>query len=52
MAIQTIEPKQVGIALFSTYLIGVELAGFLLLGGLVAAYHIGRQESREEDEAA
>ena len=51
VAVQTIEPKQVGIALFSTYLIGVELAGVLLLGGLVGAYHIGRQEPREEEEA-
>ncbi len=50
--VQTIEPKQVGIALFDTYLIGVELAGILLLGGLVGAYHIGRQEPREEKEAA
>ena len=30
-----IEPKQVGIALFGPYLIGVELASMLLLGGLV-----------------
>ncbi len=48
VAVQTIEPKQVGIALFSTYLIGVELAGILLLGGLVGAYHIGRPQSRED----
>jgi len=44
-----IEPKAVGIALFDTYLIGVELAGILLLGGLVAAYHIGRRERVVEE---
>ncbi len=34
-------PKQVGMALFGPYLIGVELASMLLLGGLVGAYHLG-----------
>ncbi|MGH9395408.1 MAG: NADH-quinone oxidoreductase subunit J [Terriglobia bacterium] len=34
-------PKEVGIALFGPYLIGVELASFLLLGALVGAYHLG-----------
>ncbi len=53
-AIETTEvgPKKVGIALFSTYLIGVELAGILLLGGLVAAFHIGRPKPRHEETAA
>lgn len=44
--------KEVGISLFSQYLIAVELAGFLLLAGLVGAYHLGRrylEERREED---
>ena len=36
-----VEPKQVGIVLFGPYLIGVELASMLLLGGLVGAYHLG-----------
>ena len=49
--IVVVEPKAVGIALFDTYLIGVELAGILLLGGLVGAYHIGRPKPREEVEA-
>ncbi|MBC8406062.1 MAG: NADH-quinone oxidoreductase subunit J [Planctomycetes bacterium] len=39
-------PKEVGIKLFSTYLLAVELAGFLLLAGLVGAFHIGREEPR------
>jgi NADH-quinone oxidoreductase subunit J len=41
---QTVEPKAVGIALFGPYLLAVELASMLLLGGLVAAYHLGRHE--------
>jgi NADH-quinone oxidoreductase subunit J len=36
-----IGPVAVGISLFSTYLLGVELASMLLLGALVAAYHLG-----------
>jgi NADH-quinone oxidoreductase subunit J len=36
-----VEPKEVGIALFGPYLIGVELASMLLLAGLVGAYHLG-----------
>ncbi|MCL5745966.1 MAG: NADH-quinone oxidoreductase subunit J [Acidobacteria bacterium] len=36
-----ISPKQVGIALYGPYLIGVELVAMLLLGGMVAAYHLG-----------
>ena len=35
-----VEPKQVGMALFGPYLIGVELASLLLLAGLVGAYHL------------
>jgi NADH-quinone oxidoreductase subunit J len=36
--------KQVGIALYGPYLLAVELASMLLLGALVAAYHLGRYE--------
>jgi NADH-quinone oxidoreductase subunit J len=38
-----ITPRQVGISLYSSYMIGVELAGMLLLGGLVGALHLGRR---------
>ena len=38
-----VSPKEVGTAMFSTYLIAVELAGVLLLAGLVGAYHLGRR---------
>ena len=47
MATGTIDAKQVGIALFGPYLLGVELASMLLLAGVVGAYHLGR-DSREE----
>ncbi len=38
----SVEPKQVGMALFGPYLIGVELASMLLLGAIVGAYHLAR----------
>lgn len=44
---QVIDGKQVGIALFGPYLLTVELASFLLLAALVAAWHLGK---RDEDE--
>jgi len=37
-------PKEVGAALYGPYLIGVELASFLLLGALVGAYHLGTRK--------
>jgi NADH-quinone oxidoreductase subunit J len=36
-------PKQVGMALFGPYLLGTEVAAFLLLAGLVGAFHLGRR---------
>ena len=41
MAVNPVGPKEVGIALFGPYLLGVELASILLLAGLVGAYHLG-----------
>lgn len=38
-----IDPQTVGISLYSTYIIGVELVGMLLLAGLVGAFHLGRR---------
>lgn len=40
----SISPKQVGISLFTTYLLGVEISAFLLLAGIVGAYHLGRRK--------
>ena len=44
-----VSPKSLGIALFSTYLLGVELASMLLLAALVGALHLGRKLRRGED---
>ncbi len=41
-------PKQVGIALFGPYVLGVELASLLLLAGLIGAYHLGRPEAEKD----
>jgi len=38
-------PRQVGIALFGPYAVGVELASILLLAGLVGAYHLGSRKA-------
>jgi NADH-quinone oxidoreductase subunit J len=43
---ETISPRQVGISLFTTYLIAVELAGILLLAGIVGAYHLGKRRKK------
>jgi NADH-quinone oxidoreductase subunit J len=42
-----IGPKAVGIALFGPYVLAVELASLLLLGALIAAYHLGRDEHHQ-----
>jgi NADH-quinone oxidoreductase subunit J len=42
----TILPKQVGISLFSTYLLGVEIAAILLMAGVIGAYHLGSQKKK------
>jgi NADH-quinone oxidoreductase subunit J len=46
--VSLVEPRQVGMALFGPYLLGVELASLLLLAGLVGAYHLGRRERPRE----
>jgi NADH-quinone oxidoreductase subunit J len=45
-AAASVEPQEVGRALFGPYLLGVELASLLLLAGLVGAYHLGRRLPR------
>jgi NADH-quinone oxidoreductase subunit J len=42
-----IGPKQVGMALFGPYILGAEMSAFLLLAGLVGAFHLGRREGRK-----
>jgi NADH-quinone oxidoreductase subunit J len=46
-----VSPKAVGISMFSTYLLGVEMAGMLLLAGLIGAFHLGRRRDRHEYES-
>lgn len=43
-AYASIGPKEVGLALYGPYMIGVELAAILLLAGIVGAYHLGKQK--------
>lgn len=46
VAKQLIQPKQVGISLFTTYLLAVEIAGILLMAGVIGAYHLGSQKKK------
>ena len=45
-----VSPKQVGVALFKTYWIGVELVSLLLMAGLVGACHLGHRAITREEE--
>ncbi len=42
--VSEVPPAKVGMALFGPYILGAELAAFLLLAGLVGAFHFGRRE--------
>lgn len=44
-----VSPKQVGVALYETYWIGVELASLLLMAGLIGAFHLGRHAIKREE---
>lgn len=48
-----VNPKQVGIALIGPYILGIEVAAFVLLAGLIGAYHLGRraEKARTQREA-
>ncbi len=43
------DPKQVALALYGPYLLGVELVSMLLLAGLVGAYHLGWSAPGEKE---
>ena len=49
-AVERVTAKQVAIALFGPYVIGVELVSLLLMGGLVGAYHLGRRTLSQQEE--
>ena len=40
-----VEPQQVSLSLFGPYALGVEMAAFLLLTGLMGAYYLGKKEA-------
>jgi len=40
-----VPPRDVGLSLFSTYVLGVELAAMLLLAAVVGAYHLGSRKT-------
>lgn len=45
-----VSAKQVGIDLFGPYLLAVELSSFLLLAGLVGAFHLARNLKQKKHE--
>ena len=44
LTLHTIDAKQVGVLLYGPYLLAVEIASFLLLAGLIAAYHFAKSD--------
>ncbi len=44
--VREVAPSTVGASLFGPYLLAVEMAAFLLMAGIVGAYHIGRREKQ------
>ena len=50
MGAEIVGPKEVGQALFTHYLLLVEVAAMLLLAALVAAFHLGKREPGAEEE--
>jgi len=49
---EIVEAKRVGVELFGPYLLAVELASMLLLGGLVGAWQLGRRDAAAERQEA
>ncbi len=37
-----VAPKQVGISLFTTYMLGIEIAAVMLMAGIIGAYHLAQ----------
>lgn len=42
-----IEPKEVGISLYTKYVLGVEMVAMLLMSAAIGAYHIGKFKQKE-----
>lgn len=49
MGTHTVDAKAIGATLFTEYLLLVEVAGFLLLAALVAAYHLAQRALDDEN---
>ena len=45
-AVVAVDAREVGIALYGPYMLGVQLCGMLLMAGIVGAYHLGRQKKK------
>jgi len=45
-SVTVLGPKEVGLSLFSTYLLGVELAAMLLMSAIIGAYHLGQRRKK------
>lgn len=43
---KTLKTRQVGISLFSTYVLAVEITGVLLMAGVIGAYHLGSRKKK------
>jgi NADH-quinone oxidoreductase subunit J len=43
---KAISPREVGISMFTTYLLAVEISGVLLLAGIIGGYHLGKQRKK------
>lgn len=48
LSTEIIGPKAVGESLFTQYVLLVEIAAMILLGALVAAFHLGKRDAKEE----
>jgi NADH-quinone oxidoreductase subunit J len=47
MLVSVVDPRKVALSLYGEYVIAVELAGFLLMAGIVGAAHIGKHKRKE-----
>ncbi len=46
MQVPAVEIKKISLSLYGEYVIAVELAGFLLMAGIVGAAHIGKHKKK------
>lgn len=47
MQVSVVDPRKLALSLYGEYIIAVELAGFLLMAGIVGAAHIGKHTRKE-----